>query len=124
MPRRPRSGRLEGRRSGVSGRHCREGRDRARECWFNTVRENRTLLPTKTALGGLAMTRIRFGIITALAVCGLAIPQAVRAAPEAAKGPEEVNFAVSCGPEAQKAFSHAVWTLHSFWYPEALKAFT
>ena len=31
---------------------------------------------------------------------------------------------ISCGPESQKAFNHAVWTLHSFWYPEALKAFT
>ena len=36
----------------------------------------------------------------------------------------EVNFSTSCGPGAQKAFNHAVWTLHSFWYPEAVKAFT
>jgi tetratricopeptide (TPR) repeat protein len=42
----------------------------------------------------------------------------------AAKAPGEVDFAISCGPAAQKAFKHAVWTLHSFWYPEALKAFT
>jgi len=72
------------------------------------------------------MARIRFGIIiTALAVIGLSIPPAGQAAePQATKGPEEVNFAISCGPEAQKAFKHAVWTLHSFWYPEALKAFT
>ena len=34
----------------------------------------------------------------------------------------EVNFPISCGPESQKAFNHAVWTLHSFWYPEALKS--
>ena len=72
------------------------------------------------------MARIRFGIIiTALAVIGLSVPPAGQAAePQATKGPEEVNFAISCGPEAQKAFKHAVWTLHSFWYPEALKAFT
>jgi len=72
------------------------------------------------------MARIRFGIvITALAVIGLSIPPAGQAAEaQVAKGPEEVNFAISCGPEAQKAFKHAVWTLHSFWYPEALKAFT
>jgi tetratricopeptide (TPR) repeat protein len=83
------------------------------------------LVTDKTALGGIAMTRTRFGIIMALAIFGLSIPQAVRAAESAvAKGPEEVNFATSCGPEAQKAFNHAVWTLHSFWYPEALKAFT
>jgi tetratricopeptide (TPR) repeat protein len=37
---------------------------------------------------------------------------------------EEVDFAISCGPAVQPAFRHAVWTLHSFWYPEALKAFT
>jgi tetratricopeptide (TPR) repeat protein len=37
---------------------------------------------------------------------------------------EEVDFAVSCGPMSQQAFRHAVWTLHSFWYPEALKQFT
>ncbi len=72
------------------------------------------------------MARIRFGIIiTALAVSGLSISPAGQAAePQATKGPEEVNFAISCGPEAQKAFKHAVWTLHSFWYPEALRAFT
>ncbi|HEV8678485.1 MAG TPA: hypothetical protein VGQ90_03845 [Stellaceae bacterium] len=44
------------------------------------------------------------------------------ASPTKATG--EVNFAISCRPESQKAFGKAVWTLHSFWYPEALKAFT
>ena len=29
-----------------------------------------------------------------------------------------------CGPAVQKTFKEAVWTLHSFWYPEALKGFT
>jgi hypothetical protein len=37
---------------------------------------------------------------------------------------EEVDFAISCGPMSQQAFKHATWTLHSFWYPEALKEFT
>jgi tetratricopeptide (TPR) repeat protein len=59
-----------------------------------------------------------------LAVGALLIPHARAAEPAAANGPEEVNFAISCGPDSQKAFNHAVWTLHSFWYPEALKAFT
>ena len=36
----------------------------------------------------------------------------------------EVNFPVSCSPESQRRFNHAVWTLHSFWYEEALKEFT
>ena len=34
---------------------------------------------------------------------------------------EEVDFATSCSPAVQHQFKHAVWTLHSFWYPEALK---
>jgi tetratricopeptide (TPR) repeat protein len=41
-----------------------------------------------------------------------------------AKIVEEVDFATSCSPAVQHAFKHAVWTLHSFWYPEALKEFT
>jgi hypothetical protein len=36
----------------------------------------------------------------------------------------EVDFPVSCSPDAQRRFNQAVWTLHSFWYEEALKAFT
>src|SRR3989454_990262 len=35
-----------------------------------------------------------------------------------------VRFEVSCGPEAQKEFNHAVALLHSFWYDEAEKSFT
>jgi tetratricopeptide (TPR) repeat protein len=41
-----------------------------------------------------------------------------------AKIVEEVDFATSCSPAVQQSFKHAVWTLHSFWYPEALKDFT
>jgi hypothetical protein len=43
---------------------------------------------------------------------------------EAAKPAEEVSFAISCAADSQKAFNQAVWTLHSFWYPEALSGFT
>ena len=46
------------------------------------------------------------------------------AGPAAAKASAEVNFPISCGPAVQKMFKEAVWTLHSFWYPEALKGFT
>ncbi|WP_245525473.1 hypothetical protein [Mesorhizobium sp. M00.F.Ca.ET.216.01.1.1] len=35
-----------------------------------------------------------------------------------------VHFPVSCNPEAQAGFSRAVAMLHSFWYEEAVKAFT
>jgi hypothetical protein len=46
------------------------------------------------------------------------------AGPEAAKASNEVDFVISCGAAVQDTFKHAVWTLHSFWYPEALKGFT
>jgi hypothetical protein len=36
----------------------------------------------------------------------------------------EVDFPISCSADAQRHFNQAVWTLHSFWYEEALKAFT
>ena len=36
----------------------------------------------------------------------------------------EVDFSISCSPTAQKKFNQAVWILHSFWYEEAVKAFT
>jgi tetratricopeptide (TPR) repeat protein len=55
----------------------------------------------------------------------LALPNLPGARAETgAKIVEEVDFAISCGAGVQPAFRHAVWTLHSFWYPEALKAFT
>lgn len=42
----------------------------------------------------------------------------------ATQATDEVNFPISCSAASRKAFDHAVWTLHSFWYPEALKGFT
>src|SRR6201987_193341 len=54
----------------------------------------------------------------------LALPLQELRADTAPKVIEEVDFAISCGPTSQQAFRHAVWTLHSFWYPEALKEFT
>jgi tetratricopeptide (TPR) repeat protein len=36
----------------------------------------------------------------------------------------EVKFPVSCSAGAQKSFGQAVWLLHSFWYEEAVKAFS
>jgi hypothetical protein len=36
----------------------------------------------------------------------------------------QVHFAVSCSPAAQSQFDRAVALLHSFWYSEAVKAFT
>jgi hypothetical protein len=65
--------------------------------------------------------RISMSVIAAVL---LALPfQEVRA-DTTPKVVEEVDFAISCGQTSQTAFKHAVWTLHSFWYPEALKEFT
>jgi hypothetical protein len=36
----------------------------------------------------------------------------------------KVRFLVSCTPAAQQQFDRAVSMLHSFWYPQDLKAFT
>lgn len=35
----------------------------------------------------------------------------------------KVDFPISCSPEAQAQFNHAVAMLHSFWFPQAPKAF-
>src|SRR5437868_11706972 len=36
----------------------------------------------------------------------------------------EVNFPISCSPAAQAQFNRAVALLHSFFFPETVKAFT
>src|SRR4051812_33933410 len=69
------------------------------------------------------------GALLALPLWSSARAEGVAAAaapPGAGDGPviEEGNFAISGGPTAQKAFNHAAWTLHSFWYPEALQSFS
>jgi hypothetical protein len=46
------------------------------------------------------------------------------AGPTAANASGDVNFQISCEAAVQKTFREAVWTLHSFWYPEARKGFT
>jgi tetratricopeptide (TPR) repeat protein len=66
--------------------------------------------------------RISVGFAAA-ALLALPLPPAARA-DTGAKIVEEVDFATSCSPAVQHTFKHAVWTLHSFWYPEALKDFT
>ena len=66
--------------------------------------------------------RISAGLAAA-ALLALPIQPSARA-DTGAKIVEEVDFVTSCSPDSQKALKHAVWTLHSFWYPEALKEFT
>ena len=74
---------------------------------------------------GIAMTyayhRISIGVVAAAL---LALHTHGLQAETAPKVVEEVDFAISCTPASQQAFKHAAWTLHSFWYPEALKEFT
>ena len=72
------------------------------------------------------MTRQRICVLFLAALFALLIQPGARAdaGPAAPKASGEVNFQISCGPAAQKTFKEAVWTLHSFWYPEALKGFT
>ena len=65
--------------------------------------------------------RVSIGFVAAAL---LALPLPGLRADTAPKVIEEVDFAISCGPMSQKEFKHAAWTLHSFWYPEALKEFT
>src|SRR5262249_53563750 len=46
---------------------------------------------------------------------------------DGAKDPEKlgrVHFKTSCSPEAQKQFERALAMLHSFFFPETIKAFT
>ena len=72
------------------------------------------------------MTRQRICVLSlACALFTLPVQPGARAdAGPAAATSGEVNFQISCGPAVRKTFKEAVWTLHSFWYPEALKAFT
>jgi hypothetical protein len=65
--------------------------------------------------------RISIGFVAAAL---LALPFQELRADTTPKVIEEVDFAISCGPTSQKAFKHVAWTLHSFWYPEALEEFT
>jgi hypothetical protein len=69
----------------------------------------------------MAYHRISAGFIAAAL---LALQVQGSRAETAPKVIEEVDFAISCGPMSQEAFKHAAWTLHSFWYPEALKEFS
>ena len=50
--------------------------------------------------------------------------QATMAQEKATEKLGNVHFPVSCSNEAQQQFDRAVAILHSFWYEEAVKAFT
>ncbi len=69
-----------------------------------------------------------FVLIAMVAVCSA---QLLWASPEAAAQPAQsgpgqygtVHFPISCRPGSQAQFERAVAILHSFFYPESVKAF-
>jgi tetratricopeptide (TPR) repeat protein len=67
-------------------------------------------------------------ILVTAALVGISHLPVARAAagdkPAAEAKLSEVEFPISCSAPAQKKFNQAVWILHSFWYEEAVKAFT
>src|SRR5215510_8610126 len=68
------------------------------------------------------MARIRMShVLCASALIGLLFQSAVRAQEEKLG---EVNFPISCSADAQTQFNRAVAMLHSFFFPETVKAFT
>jgi hypothetical protein len=70
------------------------------------------------------MAHRRISVVFAAAVLLASPIQPGARADTGTKIVEEVDFATSCSPAVQHTFKHAVWTLHSFWYPEAVKEFT
>src|ERR1700739_4423219 len=67
----------------------------------------------------------RISLLSALLASALAASLAPTALHAQAIGKGgDVGFPVSCGAEAQQQFTRAVALLHSFWYEEAVKAFT
>ena len=69
---------------------------------------------------GVTIVATGFVAVLGLACAGADVGDT---APVTAKS-SEVDFPISCGAAAQKKFNQAVWILHSFWYDEAVKAFT
>lgn len=61
-------------------------------------------------------------LLMLIALSSLCAPMAT-AQEKAAEKLGKVDFQVSCTPEAQAQFNRAVAMLHSFWFPQAPKAF-
>ena len=62
-------------------------------------------------------------VFVTLAILGIFSAAAVAAQEKAAEKLGKVDFPVSCTFEAQAQFNRAVAMLHSFWFPQAPKAF-
>ena len=61
--------------------------------------------------------------LAALIVTSFLSVTAALAQDKAAEKLGKVDFPISCSPEAQAQFNRAVAMLHSFWFPQAPKAF-
>src|SRR5580704_5001436 len=66
----------------------------------------------------------RIGVSRAVVVWSLAIFLAQSGARAQEEKFGEINFPISCGAAAQRQFNRAVAMLHSFYFPETVKAFT
>ena len=69
----------------------------------------------------MARISLRSALLAGVFTASL-VPTGLRA--EAIGKVGEVGFPGSCSGEAQQQFTRAVALLHSFWYEEAVKAFT
>jgi tetratricopeptide (TPR) repeat protein len=63
-------------------------------------------------------------LVVALVPASLALAHDAGESAESAERLGVVHFETSCTPEAQRQFDRALAMLHSFWYPETVKAFT
>ena len=70
----------------------------------------------------IPITLLTTGFVAFLGLASAGAAVGDKSAPAAKSG--EVDFPISCSPSAQQKFNQAVWVLHSFWYDEAVKAFT
>src|ERR1700719_531868 len=66
----------------------------------------------------------RIGVSRAVVVWSLAIFLAQPAARAQEEKFGEINFPIACSAAAQRQFNRAVAMLHSFYFPETVKAFT
>src|SRR5918992_1575817 len=72
--------------------------------------------------GGVVMKLNKLFLFVTLTI--IVCPRVVTAQEKAPARLGQVRFPVSCSVAAQKQFDHALAALHSFWYEEALRAFT
>ena len=71
---------------------------------------------------GIPIKVLTAGFVAFLGLASAGAAVGDKPGPAAKSG--EVDFPISCSAPAQKKFDQAVWILHSFWYEEAVKAFT